>query len=589
LEQLSQSNKVLPCQHTFCTGCLKDIFKKKKELLCPECRKPVSTAIDSLPPNILANRILESMINSARKDVSKPIEPSKPHQPALPLPRRPSSKPPAPAPLSPDGPLPPETSVHITPQLISNTTTLSNSLPPMVTAGKSPLITNVTTTFTPKLPPAPKLPSTSHQSTPLIQTSLNQNKLSQSQKSNPTLLPQINTQTSTLTPSPSIASINNTIMSSVKQSTNNITNITMPVASSNPIPAAVIPGNLSTNPFIDLINTNNDIDKKKVDTKSITQSLANIQLQQGRKTINAPTKSIVSPVITSVPGPPPSNILTTTNDQNMIQSLPLPARPAPKPPGHKTSEPPQVPDRPKHTLSDPEITKLWQLSPRALIDPPVTPSQIKVENKTPAVSTLSKTSSRTLYRALYEYKATQQDELSLKKGELYLVTEQCNDGWFKGQSLKNGGIGVFPGNHVKLHDKHDKQVAGKKTKTKKEGESTVTEGNLIDLGESGSEVNETDAERLDKLKKIRDTLRHNHQQNLSSQSNSSSGATGTVKNKAERYRCIVAFPASSEYELGLKLGDVISLVKRRDDGWCKGTLHRTGKTGLFPASFVEKL
>ena len=82
----------------------------------------------------------------------------------------------------------------------------------------------------------------------------------------------------------------------------------------------------------------------------------------------------------------------------------------------------------------------------------------------------------------------------------------------------------------------------------------------------------------------------------------------------------MAFPASSEYEIELKvsfnlihklgfvqpifqLGDVISLVKRRDDGWCKGTLHRcpnymfarlnpcfrTGKTGLFPVSFVEKI
>lgn len=39
-------------------------------------------------------------------------------------------------------------------------------------------------------------------------------------------------------------------------------------------------------------------------------------------------------------------------------------------------------------------------------------------------------------------------------------------------------------------------------------------------------------------------------------------------------RCIVAFPASSEYEIDLQHGDVISLVKRRDDGWCKGTLHR---------------
>ena len=38
---------------------LQDVYQKKSELLCPECRKPVEVAIDSLPPNILANRILE--------------------------------------------------------------------------------------------------------------------------------------------------------------------------------------------------------------------------------------------------------------------------------------------------------------------------------------------------------------------------------------------------------------------------------------------------------------------------------------------------------------------------------------------------
>ena len=39
-------------------------------------------------------------------------------------------------------------------------------------------------------------------------------------------------------------------------------------------------------------------------------------------------------------------------------------------------------------------------------------------------------------------------------------------------------------------------------------------------------------------------------------------------------RCVVPFPASTEYEIDLQLGDVLTLVKRRDDGWCKGTLHR---------------
>ncbi|KAK7077034.1 E3 ubiquitin-protein ligase sh3rf3 [Halocaridina rubra] len=55
----------------------------------------------------------------------------------------------------------------------------------------------------------------------------------------------------------------------------------------------------------------------------------------------------------------------------------------------------------------------------------------------------------------------------------------------------------------------------------------------------------------------------------------------------ERFRCIVPYPPNSDYELELQLGDIIYVHKKRDDGWYKGTLQRTGKTGLFPASFVE--
>lgn len=54
-----------------------------------------------------------------------------------------------------------------------------------------------------------------------------------------------------------------------------------------------------------------------------------------------------------------------------------------------------------------------------------------------------------------------------------------------------------------------------------------------------------------------------------------------------RFRCITAYPPNSEYEIELRVGDVVYVLKKRDDGWYKGTLHRNGKTGLFPASFVE--
>ncbi|KFV66011.1 E3 ubiquitin-protein ligase SH3RF1, partial [Dryobates pubescens] len=52
------------------------------------------------------------------------------------------------------------------------------------------------------------------------------------------------------------------------------------------------------------------------------------------------------------------------------------------------------------------------------------------------------------YLALYAYKPQKNDELELRKGEMYRVIEKCQDGWFKGTSLRSGMSGVFPGNYV---------------------------------------------------------------------------------------------------------------------------------------------
>lgn len=37
------------------------------------------------------------------------------------------------------------------------------------------------------------------------------------------------------------------------------------------------------------------------------------------------------------------------------------------------------------------------------------------------------------YIALYAYKPQKPDELELRKGGIYMVTERCQDGWFKGK------------------------------------------------------------------------------------------------------------------------------------------------------------
>ncbi|CAH2055911.1 unnamed protein product, partial [Iphiclides podalirius] len=54
-----------------------------------------------------------------------------------------------------------------------------------------------------------------------------------------------------------------------------------------------------------------------------------------------------------------------------------------------------------------------------------------------------------------------------------------------------------------------------------------------------------------------------------------------------RFRCIAPYPPNSEYELELKVDDIVVVSRKRGDGWYKGTLQRTGRTGLFPASFVQ--
>lgn len=54
------------------------------------------------------------------------------------------------------------------------------------------------------------------------------------------------------------------------------------------------------------------------------------------------------------------------------------------------------------------------------------------------------------YMAMYPYKPQKADELELKKGILYTVTEKCQDGWFRGTSQVTHKSGVFPGNYVAL-------------------------------------------------------------------------------------------------------------------------------------------
>lgn len=59
------------------------------------------------------------------------------------------------------------------------------------------------------------------------------------------------------------------------------------------------------------------------------------------------------------------------------------------------------------------------------------------------------------YVAIYPYTPRKEDELELRKGEMFLVFERCQDGWFKGTSMHTSKIGVFPGNYVAPVTRYD--------------------------------------------------------------------------------------------------------------------------------------
>lgn len=51
-------------------------------------------------------------------------------------------------------------------------------------------------------------------------------------------------------------------------------------------------------------------------------------------------------------------------------------------------------------------------------------------------------------RAIYDYDATDVDELQMKVGDIVLITKKDHSGWWQGKMA--GKEGLFPGNYVEM-------------------------------------------------------------------------------------------------------------------------------------------
>uniref|UniRef100_A0A8C2XES9 Sorbin and SH3 domain containing 3 n=1 Tax=Cyclopterus lumpus TaxID=8103 RepID=A0A8C2XES9_CYCLU len=117
--------------------------------------------------------------------------------------------------------------------------------------------------------------------------------------------------------------------------------------------------------------------------------------------------------------------------------------PGPMSPG---SPAPQSPGRPLHSPCP--RSPLFPFTPTSL-SPKPEHSPLKPSSPVPYGSPVSQSLvHRQPYKAVYNYKPQNSDELELREGDVVRVMEKCDDGWFVGTSERTHAFGTFPGNYV---------------------------------------------------------------------------------------------------------------------------------------------
>ncbi|TKA37775.1 hypothetical protein B0A54_09777 [Friedmanniomyces endolithicus] len=195
-------------------------------------------------------------------------------------------------------------------------------------------------------------------------------------------------------------------------------------------------------------------------------------------------------------------------------------------------------------------------------------------------------------RALYDFHATEEGELSFRKGDTIVVTESNYKDWWKGNL--HGQTGIFPVNHVeKLGDFAEGESAA--AATPKNTRTAVALYDSLDTedDELGFRKGDTITAVEELTRNIwKGTLRGktglfpaNDVQELSDSREPDQPVPASSK-KERRARALFDFLPTEDGELGFRKGDTIIVLETKW-GWWKGMLR--GQIGVFPADYVEEL
>ncbi|XP_050503784.1 E3 ubiquitin-protein ligase SH3RF1 isoform X2 [Diabrotica virgifera virgifera] len=797
LERLDTSSKVLPCQHTFCKKCLEEIVQTHKELRCPECRVLVLVKVDELPPNVLLMRILEGIKNAGNflpKKINRPARAPNLLPTAVahttPL-HTPHSTPDHRINSNKQQLLPHQPYAKAMYDYTSKETGDLNFKRGDVIILKKRIDTNwyqgecggkqgvFPLSYVQIITPVPShIPQCKALYDFRMANDEEEGCLSFNKGDIISVIRRVDENWAEGKLNGRIGifplafvELNNLARSLMKLSTN-----------AQPGPSRVAPPTPTsedTSPLIPTDHTRNVIPQQVQQQPPVPMARAPVPNQQ-----HAPlAASDSSSTLSSGTSGGTSNISSanaSSGNTSSSSSSPSPSSPAsPPPPKGQQTLPPKNTMRPD-LLNTGKLTtpqRSPQNQPRP-VDPhvtshhphqhskekrhsftglgtthhpnPLTPNQnrlsaeiVQGSDSQMAISNdrrgraghLSEMQLPATYVALYPYKPQKADELELKKGGIYMVTEICHDGWYKGTSNRTQKCGVFPGNYVTpargvpnpqgAKDSAESKLPVSFTRSGKNSSASAQhaastnppelparatspssnafssswhggqqDAQAVPLGRSSSAimtggnnaVNKTDKskerkekgtvslmKRLTSMKRSKSpppssysmdnpvfedtsmqaakhsatpvhvrsgscpsqllqiqpndhhrifgstSQRHKHKErptilthspSITTRNNEnpagSSGSSPDVQrhrksnsldagNKSktvvqtvrERFRCIAPYPPNSEYELELQVNDIIYVHKKREDGWYKGTQQRTGKTGLFPASFVE--
>uniref|UniRef100_K1QWQ4 CD2-associated protein n=1 Tax=Magallana gigas TaxID=29159 RepID=K1QWQ4_MAGGI len=153
----------------------------------------------------------------------------------------------------------------------------------------------------------------------------------------------------------------------------------------------------------------------------------------------------------------------------------------------------------------------------------------------------------------FDYDAEQEDELTIKVGDVIRNVQMSEGGWWEGEL--NGKKGMFPDNFVKVIEK-------KKEEPKKELLVTQQRSSVRELANKLKDVHVGAAPQ-----KRKEHHHHHHSE------------------KRKKAKVLFDYEPENEDELKIEVGDTVEIIKQEEEGWWEGVLN--GKTGVFPSNFVE--